>query len=821
MFETKALKTKEIRPFETENAVVARKIAGESIVLLKNEGVLPLEKGSAIALYGEGAACTVKGGVGSGEVNARSAVSIRDGLENAGFAVVTGKWLNEYKELLEKDHEEYLARMRKKAGFLNFGVIHELLAEPFKNPEGMEITDEYLSTEASVCMYVLTRQAGEEMDRKPEKGDFLLTDMEVRNITVCREKYEKLILVINVGGYIDLSPLEDLDPDAILFFCQQGGEGGNALADVVSGRVDPSGHLSSSWPKSYGDVPFGETFSTLNGSVEYDEYREGIYVGYRYYDSFGVEPRWPFGFGLSYTQFEQRAAVRLEGTDAVAEVTVKNTGAVPGKETAQIYVSCPAGKLDKEYQRLAGFAKTKSIDPGEADTVTVRFSLRDLASFDEERNSFVLEEGSYIVRCGSSSRHTAPCAVLTLEREVTVSEHDAICPVQTPFEELKAAAFSGEIGPEVPRLPVDPSAFETVHFAYEEIPAAESGDIRKELGKLSDGELHHLCVGSGVDIALPKHHGFIVPGACGYTTGALEKKGIPAISLCDGPAGLRLFDESVITGDTVRMTKPVMESFAILPTFVRSVIVKKPKEGKMLYQYATAFPVGMALAQTWNTALAEEFGKAVQTEMEAFGAEMWLAPGMNIHRNPLCGRNYEYYSEDPLLSGSMAASVARGVQSVPGYGVTMKHFCCNNQEINRMHVSENLSQRALREIYLKNFEIAVTNGHPKAIMTSYNKINGVYAAENHDTVTKVLKNEWGFRGLVMTDWTTDANLLNSAKAMQAGVDLMMPGIGTDHAQIRKAMKSGELTAEVMRRNASHVLKMITESRLYQRSYKKQ
>ena len=818
MFETYASKTKEIRPFEPESAAVARTIAGESIVLLKNDDVLPLAEGAAIALYGEGAACTVKGGVGSGEVNARETVSIREGLENAGFSVLTASWLDDYKSLLEREHTAYLARMRDKAGFLNFKIIHELLSEPFKNPEGMKITEQYLTRDTDTCMYVLTRQAGEEMDRKPEAGDFLLTATEIENIRTCVEQYQNVILVINVGGYLDLTPVEDLPIDAILFFCQQGSEGGNALADVVRGAVTPSGHLSSTWPKCYEDVPFGGTFSTLNGNVDSDEYKEGIYVGYRYYDSFDVEPRWPFGFGLSYTTFEQDAAVRVEGTDIALDVTVTNVGTVSGKEVVQVYVSCPAGKLDKEYQKLAGFAKTGKLRPGASETLSVRFPLKEMASFDESRSVFLLEAGDYAVFTGNSSRNTKAAAVLTLAEDVTVSEHAAICPKQTPFEELKAPAQTLVLDASVPRLPVDPGAFETVRYTYEKNDPAESAAIEQELGKLKDTELHSLCVGSGVDIALPKHHDFIVPGACGYSTGDLEKKGIPSISFCDGPAGLRLFDESVITGNTVRMTKPVMESFAILPTFMRSVIVKKPKEGKMLYQYATAFPVGMALAQTWSLDLAERFGKAVQTEMEAFGAEFWLAPGMNIHRNPLCGRNYEYYSEDPLLSGSMAAAVAGGVQSRPGFGVTMKHFCCNNQEINRMHVSENLSPRALREIYLKNFYYGVTRGNPKAIMTSYNKINGVYAAENHDTVTKVLRNEWGFTGLVMTDWTTDAYLLDSAKAMKAGVDLMMPGIGSDHKQIKKALASGELSAAELRRNASHVLRAITETRLYQRNY---
>ena len=820
MFNTKASRTKEIRNFEKDSAALAREIAGESIVLLKNEGILPLKEGTPLALYGEGAACTVKGGVGSGEVNARYSVSIWEGLKNAGFPVLTERWLRDYQTLLQESHAAYLTRMRKKAGFFNYSVVHELLAEPFKNPEGMPIGEGYLTQETDTCLYVLTRQAGEEMDRKPEKGDFLLTDTEISNIRICTEQFQNVILIINVGGYLDLSPVENLPIGAILFFCQQGVEGGNALADVLRGHVTPSGHLSSTWPMRYEDVPFGENFSTLNGNTEFEEYREGIYVGYRYYDSFHVEPRWPFGFGLSYTSFVRRASsVRVDGMEAIVEATAKNIGSAQGKDSLQLYVSCPAGKLDKEYQRLAAFAKTRLLAPGEEQTLTLRFSLEDLASYDESRDCFVLETGRYTLRLGDSSRGTAPIAALVLDREVIVSEHAPICTMQSKFEELHSKVQAESGLDDLPQFDVDASIFSTKTFDYAEPNFQASEEVQKLLASLKPSELHWLCAGSGLDIALPKHHGFIIPGACGYSAGALEKKGIPAISFCDGPAGLRLFDESVITGDTVRMTRPVMESFDIMPTFIRRTIVKKPKEGKMLYQYATAFPVGMALAQTWNTELGDAYGQAVQREMEAFGAEYWLAPGMNLHRTPLCGRNYEYYSEDPVLSGSMAASVCRGVQSRPGFGVTVKHFCCNNQEINRMHISENVSRRALRELYLRNFQIAVRDGKPLALMTSYNKVNGVYSAENHDTVTKVLRCEWGFTGLVMTDWTTDLNLLNSAKAMKAGVDMMMPGIASDHRQIRKALKDGSLSIETVRRNAAYSLTAITGSRLYREKTK--
>lgn len=822
-FQTNARKTKERLPHEAVHAAVARKAAGEGIVLLENRGGLPIATTEKIALYGEGAAFTVRGGIGSGEVNCRYVVSIWEGLKEAGYSVTTGQWLQDYLDIFEEKKAAYTRQMRKKAGLFRFGNLSYILSHPFMNPEGQLITRDYLADDTSVCLYVLSRQAGENVDRMPKKGDFLLNDREVENLKICRRFYKRLIVIINVGGYMDLSPLDEIGAEAIVFFGQQGAEGGHALADIISGRVSPSGHLTATWPKSYGDVPYGNEYSVLNGNTVYEEYKENIYVGYRYYDTFGIAPRYHFGHGLTYTRFSYESRVHMDQTEIVLEVRVTNIGDFAGKAVVQGYAALPDGKLEKESHRLVAFGKTGCLRPGETEGLKLSFHVEDLASFDEAHNCSLLERGDYIVEIGENSGDVIDVAVLRLEQDVILAEYDKICPLEREMEELKQSrelreerkARNRSRAEKLPQYHIGETIFGVRHFDYEPVKEKTGPAIVKMQKKLSGEELADICVGSGLDVGLPKHHDFMIPGACGYSTTAFEKRGIPSISFCDGPAGLRLFDECVEVGDTVRMVKPVMASFDYLPLIARKAMIRSRKEGKMLYQYTTAFPSGLAMGQTWNVEVLKEIGGAVQEEMRIYGAEVWLAPGMNLHRNPLCGRNYEYYSEDPMLSGTLAGAVCNSVQSKPGFGVTVKHYACNNQEIDRRTISENVGLRALRELYLRNFEIAIRQGKPKALMTAYNKVNGVYAAENYDLVTKVLRNEWGYEGLVMTDWTTEANMLDAANSMRAGVNLMMPGIGRDKKAIKGAMKSGLLPESLMRTNASYVLEVIGESKLFQ------
>ena len=815
MINTYAQKTMDIKEYETRNAEVAKKIATEGIVLLSNNGVLPLKSKAKIALYGEGAVCTLKGGTGSGEVNSRYNVTIWQGLKNAGYTVTTDSWLRDYLNLYLSSKQSYMEKMRKKAGLMNFSIIIPLVRQRFQSPGDIKITDDYLS-EADYCIYVLSRQSGEHMDRLPEKGDFQMTDDEVQNIKTCTEHYKHTIVVVNAGGFMDLSPLDEMNIDSIVFFCQQGSEGGNAFADILSGKATPSGHLASTWMKNYGQVPFGEKYSVIDNNVAYEDYSEGIYVGYRYYDSFNVEPRYPFGYGLSYTEFGMDASVEVEGTNIKVKAKVGNTGNYNGKEVVQVYCSCPQGKLDKEYQRLAGFAKTKELKPNECDEVEVNFDITELTSFDEEQDAFVLEKGKYIIRVGNNSRNTKIAGVIELDEDAIVSKHEKICKPQKELHELKnETPLQDDISGFVP-IKISASIIETKTFEYKDPEVNLSERAKEYISKLKGKDFNYFCTGTGNESEHPQHHNFMVPGACGYTTGKFEKRGIPSLPLADGPAGLRLYEQSVKYHNTFRMAKPFMEYYECFPTVIRKTMMKRTnKKSKTLYQFATSFPVGIAIAQTWSKELAELFGKALLAEMEFYGVQVLLAPGMNIHRNPLCGRNYEYFSEDPYLSGNIAAAVVRGIQEKEGYGATIKHFCCNNQEVNRTQITANISIRALREIYLRNFGYALKE-KPKCVMASYNQVNGVFSSENYDLITKVLRNEFGFQGLVMTDWTMRGNMLYSGKVLNAGVNLMMPGIPSDQKQLRQAVRRGVLSKETIRRNAEYVIQTIADSELASR-----
>ena len=339
------------------------------------------------------------------------------------------------------------------------------------------------------------------------------------------------------------------------------------------------------------------------------------------------------------------------------------------------------------------------------------------------------------------------------------------------------------------------------------------------LDVLTEEELCEVVAGTGTFHIGPRF--FDAPGSAGYTTGSFIDKGLPNVCLADGPAGLRLQKISTVTRNgSVKAAEPMISALAYLPEPVKKVMLGDPEKQPCVYQFVTSFPVGLALAQSWNTALVERVGEAVGREMERYGVTYWLAPGMNIHRNPLCGRNFEYYSEDPLVTGKMAAAMSRGVQSRRGCFVTIKHFCCNNQEDNRNRTNANVNERALREIYLRGFRIAVQEGHAKALMTSYNKVNGVYVNNSYDLITKVLRNEWGFDGLVMTDWyATGKDLGIHSAAIEAGNDLIMPGGRSVVRNLKKKLNSGELDKAALRRCAANVIRGVTESRIYQ-AYRK-
>ena len=365
------------------------------------------------------------------------------------------------------------------------------------------------------------------------------------------------------------------------------------------------------------------------------------------------------------------------------------------------------------------------------------------------------------------------------------------------------------------RIPVKAADIATAGHRYEDPEIYSDPVVDAVLDVLSDDELCDVVTGAGVTGGGPKF--FEAPGSAGYTTGELIDKGLPNVCLADGPAGLRLQKISaVMHNGRLKSVEPMLSAMKYVPDLAKKFILGDPQKRPCVYQFATSFPAGLALAQSWNTALVERVGEAVGKEMGRYGVTYWLAPGMNIHRNPLCGRNFEYYSEDPLLTGKMAAAMSRGVQSRRGCYVTVKHFCCNNQEDNRNHTNANVNERALREIYLRGFRIAVQEGHAKALMTSYNKVNGAYANNSYDLLTKVLRNEWGFDGVVMTDWfATGKDVGSHSAAIEAGNDLIMPGGKGAVRELRQKLKSGELDRTALIKCAANVIRGITGSRIYQ------
>jgi len=811
---TKASYSPEVTARERENLQVAYQAACEGMVLLKNDGALPF-KTRKIALYGPGASMTIKGGTGSGEVNERHSVTILEGLENRGFEIATRAWIADFDKSYAEAEEAYKIEKKKRVNFLKFGSIMNMLFDNFRAPIGRAITEEdVVSSDTDTCIYVLSRQAGEGGDRRAEKGDMFLTDEEVAAISFCASHYANFLLVINCGSSIDMSFAEEIPGiNAILYFCQLGTEGGNAFADIVSGKVSPSGKLSDTWAKQYSDLPFANEYSYLNGNLEDEFYKEGIFVGYRYFDSFGVEPAYPFGYGLSYTDFSVRSAgISAEGSNVTVKASVTNTGdTYPGQEVVQLYVSAPNGKLFKEYQVLAAFAKTDVLLPGASRTVELHFDLKSLASYREADASYVLEAGQYILRLGNSSRNTMVIGGLTVREETIVSRHQNICPLVKPVEELVSESYAFEtLADNLPHLEIDLSAIETVVYEYETPEICRDPRVQTFVNSLSLEEMVDIVVGIGMFGGETR---FNLPGSVGNTTSKFWDRGLANVALCDGPAGLRIQKRSTV--DKKGKVKPVdlaLSIFEAFPDFVKKMMTGDPNKETVLYQYTTAFPVANALAQTWNQELMQEIGTAIYREMKEYGCTFWLAPAINIHRNPLCGRNFEYFSEDPRLSGSIAAAITRGIQQEEGFYVTVKHFACNNQEDNRNGVSSNLTERTLREIYLRGFEIAVREGGAKGIMTSYNKINGVYASNCHDICTKALRNEWGFDGVVMTDWfSTNKGQANNALAMQAGNDLIMPGGGHFKKEILKGVKSGQIPEEDVRRCCANVVKAILNS----------
>ncbi|MFR5875081.1 MAG: glycoside hydrolase family 3 protein [Eubacterium sp.] len=815
---TKASYSDEVTEREKTNLDIAYRAALESIVMLKNDGALPFRDNS-IAAYGSGVSVTIKGGTGSGEVNERHSVSIFEGLQNKGFDITNRRLNADYRDMYAQAQMDFVKSQRKKV-YTHLPQLMSILFNPFQAPEFYDITDsEIKSNNTDNCIYVLSRQAGEGGDRKAEKGDLFITDYERKTITKLAKSYKNFVLIINAGSQLDMAFVDEIDGiNAILFICQLGTQGGNAVADILIGNVSPSGKLADTWAKQYSDLPFSDEYSYLNGNTKDEFYKEGIYVGYRYFDSFSVEPKYPFGFGLSYTEFEINNAKASNNKSKITiTADVKNIGVLSGKEVIQIYVSAPNGNIDKEYQKLVAFEKTDEIKPDNSQKVIIEFDAKQMASFDEKRASYVLEKGEYIIRIGNFSRNTKSFSVINIDDEIIVSKHDNILPKTKEFEELKSPIKECQDTDNLDKINLKQADFETAVYEYKTPDECKDERVQKILNTLTTRDMTDICVGIGMFGGKTK---FNLPGSVGNTTSKFWDKGLANVTLCDGPAGIRIQKRSAVTkSGKVKAVDSSLGTFDLLmPEAVQKIMKGNPEKDTIIYQYTTAFPVSAALAQTWNTDLLYEIGKAVYSEMKEYGCTYWLAPAVNIHRNPLCGRNFEYYSEDPFLAGEMVTAMALGVQQEKGFYVTVKHFACNNQEENRNNMTANLSERALREIYLPAFESAVRKGKAKSIMTAYNMINGVYCSNSYDLCTKVLRNEWNFDGVVMTDWF--ASMLGNADdalCMSAGNDLIMPGGSFFKFKILMGIKSGKITKNDLRRCCSNIIKSILDSDI-QREY---
>ena len=814
-----------VTPLEQEGRRLSRRAAASGMVLLENDGVLPLKQGTKAGLFGLGARHTVKGGTGSGDVNSRHVVSVAEGMEQAGIRLSNRTYLDALDAEYDRLWNEWMNRIYEAAGpekdteKLYDAHVRFTLETPSVPIRPEDIAD------AEVLIYVLSRISGEGADRREEAGDYYLTEYEEEQIRLLASSGKPLVLLLNVGGVMDLSVLDRYPVSAVLLMGQAGCDSGSAAADILTGAVNPSGRLTDTWACQYLDYPSSAAFSYRNGNVIEEEYTDGIYVGYRYFDSFGVKPRYPFGYGLSYTTFSEKCvSAKMEGNRVQVGISVTNTGSVSGANAVLLYAACPMAEQKKEFRRLAAFGKTGVLKPGESETVQLDVTLGQMLSFREGPGAYVLEKGIYLLLLGCTewkgilalevgetqeiTRVRRICEQLTSIREIEPTDEQIRCRDEWIRKQLETVQI----------LQVSREAVEACRAEC----ASASPDGRNILEREAERRVNTLTEKEQIDLvvgALGPFSGEMigdsgkkVPGAAGETVEYADK-GIPGMTMADGPAGLRLqihYEINPEDGSVYRLNRLKMLENRFFGK------LELHENAKSVWQFTTAIPAGTLLAQTFDLSLLQEIGAQIAREMQLFHVALWLAPGMNIHRNPLCGRNYEYYSEDPFVSGMVAAAITRGVQNTEGLGTTIKHFACNNQEENRMGVSANVTERTLRELYLKGFEIAVKNSHPVAMMTSYNRINGVHTANSRDLCTVLAREEWGFDGLIMTDWTTTntGHGSSAAKCIRAGNDLIMPGRISDQSEIERALHgcgNCDLSPDDLRRSCIRIVKAALRS----------
>ena len=780
---------------DKEHITLSKDAAKEGMVLLKNEQhVLPLQTGAKVALFGKATFDYVKGGGGSGDVTVAYTRNLYEGIK-----ALKGK-ISVYEELADFYRENVKEQYKA-------GRVPGMTIEPQVPQELLQKAKAYTDTAViSICRF-----SGEGWDRKSivetenkniwaseeemarrsaeifEDGDFYLTHAEQEMVNTVKQNFARVIVVMNVGGMVDTSWFhDDAQIQSVLMAWQGGMEGGLATAELLAGEGNPSGKLSDTFARELNDYPSTYNF---HESEKYVEYTDDIYVGYRYFETIpGAKEKvnYPFGFGLSYTQFTLgESQISIEGDQIRCMVSVTNTGAMAGKEVVQAYYGAPQGRLGKAARVLCAFAKTRLLQPGETQLMTLCWKIADMASYDDCgkvcKSAYVLEQGEYRFYIGTSVRDAVENAtVYTAAKDIvtqqltsrlaptsltkrmladgTYEELETTEPVDTDANELEKMtteemeAFAPKTeGRARWRLWGDKTPDKQHHFLIE----AAEGKITLEefMAQLSDEQLAEL-LGGQPNTGVANTFGF----------GNLPDYGVPNIMTADGPAGLRISPECGVC--------------------------------------TTAWPCSTLIACTWNPEVAQQVGAAGGAEVKENNIAVWLTPAVNIHRSPLCGRNFEYYSEDPYLAGKMASAMVKGIQS-NHVGATVKHFALNNKETNRKNSDSRASERAIREIYLKAFEIIVKEANPWAIMSSYNIVNGRRTSENHELLTDVLRGEWGFEGAVTTDWWTNGE---HYKEVAAGNDIKM-ATGFPE-RLMEALHKGIITRAELETCAKRVLNLI-------------
>lgn len=770
----------------------AREMVAEGLVLLKNDNkALPLKQGETVSVFGRMQNHYYKSGTGSGGmVNVAKVVGILDALNECKDVNVNQKLAETY-AAWDKEHPVELG--------LGWGQ------EPWSQAE-MPVTEELVQEaagESDSAIVIIARTAGEDKDNTLEKGAFMLTDIETDMLRLVRENFQKMVVLLNVGGLIDMSFLDTISPDACMYVWQGGMVGGYGVVDVLVGDVSPSGKLTDTIAYDIKDYPAYDNF----GGEERNFYAEDIYVGYRYFETFAKDKvRYPFGYGLSYTDFKigvKHASLDFEKGVANICVKVTNTGKRLGKEVVQVYGEMPQGRLGKPSRVLIDFAKTKELVPGLSDELKFEIPLDRMASFDDSgatghRNCYVLEAGDYTIHVGNSIRNTTECLFFELAKTVELQKlQEALAPYEK-FDRMKP--FCDENGrmlieyEETPLVTVDMYDRREQELPEEILVTGDKGitllDVREGrasmdefIAQFEDEDLACFVRGEGMGSSL------VTAGTASAFAGVspnLIAHKIPSVCCDDGPSGMRL-DSG-------------MKAFSL--------------------------PNGTLCGCSFNKELNTRLYALLGLEMTANKVEVLLGPGMNIHRHPLNGRNFEYFSEDPYLTGSIATAQLEGLKS-SGVSGTIKHFCGNNQEYHRHTMDSVISQRALREVYLKGFEIAVKSGYADSVMTTYGLVNGLYTAGSYDLNTTILRNEWGFTGVVMTDWWASINRRGMepdandfATMIQAQNDMYMccpdgsKNMGGDN--VLEALQDGRILRAELQRIAKNVCSFAMDTNAFKR-----